>query len=201
LAVLLEGLAVLAGCASPPAPLPVAVPVAAAAPALSGNELRVLVFRGGRAVRLGHNHVLRSGDLQVRMGETGPELRFRLDALVVDPPELRASRGEAFASRVDEASAAGTRVNMLKSLDAAEHPEVVVRTLRQVGEGGRRAAEIAISLHGVTRRQWITVEVNGPAAHGTAVVRQSDFGIQPFSVLGGLLAVQDELVVEFDLSP
>ena len=34
---------------------------------------------------------------------------------------------------------------------------------------------------------------------GAFVLRQSDFGIKPFSVLGGLLAVEDELVVEFRL--
>jgi hypothetical protein len=31
------------------------------------------------------------------------------------------------------------------------------------------------------------------------VLRQSDFGIRPFSVMNGLLAVQDELRLEFTL--
>lgn len=189
---LLIGLAGLAGCAG--APL-----VAPPAAVHSGNELRVLVFRGGAAARLGHNHVLRAADLRVDWPAAGPVLRFRLDALAVDPAALRARLGEVFASAVDDEARAGTRANLLKALDAAAHPEVIVRTLQQQGEGTRRAVEAEITLHGVTRRQWFVAEVDGARARGEVVVRQSDFGIQPFTVLGGLLAVQDALVVQFEL--
>ncbi len=186
-------LAGLAGCANPPpAPRPVAE---------AGNGLRILVFRGGTAARLGHNHVLRAADLQVDWPAAGPVLRFRLDALDIDPAPLRAGLGPAFSSVVDDEARAGTRANLLKALDAVTHPEVVVRTLQQLGEGGRRAVEAEITLHGVTRKQWFVTEVDGKRARGEVVIRQSDFGIQPFTVLGGLLAVQDALVVQFDLGP
>lgn len=166
---------------------------------MTGSELRILVYRGGTAARLGHNHVLRAAGLQVEWPAAGPALQFRLDALDIDPPALRAPLGPAFASAVDDAAREGTRTNLLKALDAARHPEVAVRTLQQLGEGGRRAVEAEITLHGVTRRQWFVAEVAGRRARGEVVIRQSDFGIQPFSVLGGLLAVQDALVVQFDL--
>lgn len=190
-ACLLTLAAVLAGCAAPAAP-----PVM---PAGQGQSLHVLVFRGGAAARLGHNHVLRAGDLRVDWPAAGPVLRFRLDALDIDPPALRAALGPDFASGVDADARAGTRANLLKALDAAAYPEVVVRTLVQVGEGARRAVEAEITLHGVSRRQWFAVEVDGARARGRVVLRQSDFGLQPFTVLGGLLAVQDALVVEFEL--
>lgn len=190
---LLIGLAALGGCTAVPLMTP-------SSPAGGvGDELRVLVFRGGTAARLGHNHVLRAGDLRVEWLAAGPVLRFRLDALAVDPLALRERLGPAFASAVDDEARAGTRSNLLKALDAATHPEVVVRTLQQLGEGGRRAVEAEITLHGVTRRQWFVAEVDGRRARGEVVVRQSDFGIQPFTVLGGLLAVQDVLVVQFEL--
>lgn len=193
---LLLGLAALAGCAAaPPAVLPAVLPAQA-----GGDELLVLVFRGGRAARLGHNHVLKAGDLRVDWPAAGPVLRFRLDALVVDPPAQRARLGPAFESPVDDAARAGTRANLLQALDASAHPEVVVRTLQQVGEGGPRAVEAEISLHGVTRRQWFAVQVASGRAQGQVVLRQSDFGLQPFTVLGGLLAVQDALVVQFALT-
>lgn len=188
---LLIALAGLSGCAGAP---PVTPP-----PVDGDNELRVLVYRGGTAARLGHNHVLRATDLRVDWPAAGPVLRFRLDSLAIDPPGLRARLAEAFASAVDDEARAGTRANLLKALDAASHPEVVVRTLRQLGEGGRRAVEADISLHGVTRRQWFVAEVEGRRARGELVIRQSDFGIQPFTVLGGLLAVQDALIVQFQL--
>jgi hypothetical protein len=190
--VCLAGLAAaLSGCADTPAPT--------VAPTDRGQSLHVLVFRGGAAARLGHNHVLRAGDLRVDWPASGPLLRFRLDALEIDPPGLRAALGAGFASQVDADARAGTRANLLRALDAAVHPEVVVRTLDQVGEGARRAVHAEITLHGQSRRQWFAVDVEGARARGRVVVRQSDFGIQPFAVLGGLLAVQDALVVEFEL--
>lgn len=184
-------LAALAGCASAP---PLAQPEAG-----DGNGLRILVFRGGTAARLGHNHVVRAADLSVEWPTPGPVLRFRLDALDIDPPALRAALGPAFSSAVDDEARAGTRANLLKALDGAAHPEVVVRTVQQLGEGSRRAVEAEITLHGVTRRQWLVAEVQGRRARGELVIRQSDFGIQPFTVLGGLLAVQDALIVQFEL--
>jgi hypothetical protein len=188
---LLAMLALLAGCASPPPPV---------APAeVAGSELRILVFRGGTAARLGHNHALRAGELRVDWPAAGPVLRFRLDGLEIDPLDLRQRLGAAFASAVDAEARAGTRANLLKALNAAAHPEVVVRTVQQQGEGGRRAVEVEITLHGVTKRQWVVVSVDGRRARGEVVIRQSDFGIQPFTVLGGLLAVQDALIVAFDL--
>lgn len=189
---LLIGLAALGGCAGVPLVTPPPTETAA-------DELRILVFRGGTAARLGHNHVLKAGDLRVQWLAAGLVLRFRLDALAVDPLALRERLGPAFASAVDDEARAGTRANLLKALDAASHPEVVVRTLQQLGEGGRRAVEAEITLHGVTRRQWFVAEVQERRARGEVVVRQSDFGIQPFTVLGGLLAVQDALVVQFEL--
>lgn len=191
---LAAALAVLAGCASSPQP---ASPVAEARS--DGNELRVIVFRGGAAARLGHNHVLRAADLHVDWPAAGPTMRFRLDALEVDPPALRAALGPVFASVVDDGDRAGTRTNLLKALQADANPEVAVRTLQQVGEGARRAVEAEITLHGVVCRQWFVVQVEGKRARGEVVIRQSDFGIQPFTVMGGLLAVKDELVVQFEL--
>lgn len=188
---------VLTACISGVPPGPSATPVDAASG--GGNEVRVMVFRAGAAARLGHNHVLRAGDLRVEWQAAGPVLRLRLDALEIDPPALRARLGPAFSTAVDDAAREGTRANLLKALNAEKHPEVVVRTLRQVGEGPRRAVEGEIELHGQTRRQWWVAEVNGRRARGEVIVRQSDFGIRPFTVLGGLLAVEDALVVEFEL--
>lgn len=203
---LIGGLAACAGLPPPgaeriePPAATTAAPAPAPASASASASLQVLAFRGGRAAQLGHNHVLQAGDLAVLPGEAGPELRFRLDRLVIDAPAARAPLGEGFDRQPDAAAVAGTRANLLRSLEAESHPEVRVRALQQIGEGRRRAVEIEVSLHGQTHRQWIVVEVEGDRARGRAVIRQSDFGITPFSVLGGLLAVQDALIVEFDLA-
>jgi hypothetical protein len=34
---------------------------------------------------------------------------------------------------------------------------------------------------------------------GTALLKQSDFGIQPISIVGGTVKVKDDLKIEFDI--
>jgi hypothetical protein len=174
--------------------------------------VRIHVFRAGRAARLGHNHVLAVPRLQgwawlPGQGLDGAAfaLQFRLDELALDPPELRAALGPGWATPLPPQAVAATRANMLGegNLQAQRHPQVRLRSLQLAGELPKLAVELETELHGQRRRQWLPlqVQVDGARldARGSLVLRQSDFGIEPFSVLGGLLAVRDELLVEFEL--
>jgi len=60
-----------------------------------------------------------------------------------------------------------------------------------------------LTLHGVTRPQPVAVRlfVTGHIvrAQGEATVRQSDYGIRPITVAGGMMRVKDELKLTFDI--
>jgi hypothetical protein len=220
----------LAACtATAPPPPPPNSPVAADAQTLSVQLLQqqggrlyridaehstvhIHVFRAGRAAQLGHNHVLsvpRLAGLAWLPGDgtTGAqfELQFRLDEMVLDPPELRAALGPGWASTVSPEMIAATRANMLGdgNLQAAAFPLLRIRSLQIVGELPKLAAQIETELHGVKRTQWLPLRVELDAgrlqAGGALLLRQSDHGITPFSVGAGLLAVRDEVLVEFAL--
>jgi hypothetical protein len=178
----------------------------------AASRIRVYAFRGGRAGNLGHNHVLSAPQFEglaylPEQGLAGArlDLLFRLDQLVLDVPAQRAEAGAAFASVPSDAAIAATRANMLgdDNLQAARYPLVRIRTLALSGEAPRVAARVAIELHGQTHEMDVPVNLTGwPEAlnvSGALVLRQSDFGIRPFSVMNGLLAVQDELRLEFTL--
>jgi polyisoprenoid-binding protein YceI len=180
-------------------------------PAASG--LRIYVFRAGRAAKLGHNHVMSAPQLSGRLfwptsGDVAAarfDVEFRLDQLDIDQAETRAGLGAAFASEVSPEAAAGTREHMLGSdgLQADAYPLVQVRSLGVAGELPKVAAQVRVGLHGRTRDVWVPLHVEGLpqrlSVTGALVVRQSDFGVHPYSVLGGLLAVQDEVLIEFTL--
>lgn len=218
---LVLGLATLAGCGTPRATAPPpgvwealqAQPgeraLAVDAPA---SQLRAYVFRAGAAARLGHNHVLRATEFEAQalMSDAGLasarlQLQFRLDRLQVDDASLRAGLGGAFARPLDAEAIAGTRANMLgeRGLQAATYPLLRLRSLKLVGEAPRLAALVEIELHGERRQQWLALRVAEQdrriAISGAMVLRQTEFGLQPFSLLGGLLAVADEIVVEFEI--
>ena len=174
------------------------------------SNFRAFAFRAGRASRFGHNHVVSAPafDGFFYLAPDGPaasrfDLAFRLDQLVFDVPEHRAELGPAFASTISAEDTASTRNNMLgdNNFQAARFPWLRLQSLQIVGEAPKFAVKLAITLHGQTREIWTPLTVTGLSeqlkVQGALVLKQSDFGIKPFSVFGGILAVHDEVVVEF----
>jgi polyisoprenoid-binding protein YceI len=162
----------------------------------------VTVRRAGALARLGHDHVVAARNLDGVAYPGGPgnparaEFRFRLDAMAVDEDALRRQAGLPAAPAAD--AIAGTRHNMLvKVLDAERYPEVLV----QAEQSSAGAINADITLHGVTRRYTFPADIvktgNSIAATGQFTLLQTDFGIKPFAVFGGALAVQDRLELRF----
>jgi hypothetical protein len=177
------------------------------------SEVRIYAFRAGRAARFGHNHVLSAPDFQgfFHMAPDGTaasrfDLAFRLDQLTFDDPQHRAALGPAFASAISAEDTASTRNNMLgdNNFQAARFPWVRIHSVQISGDAPKYAARIAVELHGQTREMLVPLTVSGLPekllVEGALVLLQSDFGVKPLSVLGGLLSVQDAVIVEFKLS-
>ncbi|MDP1696647.1 MAG: YceI family protein [Xanthomonadaceae bacterium] len=177
------------------------------------SRLLIYAYRGGAAARLGHNHVLRAtqidGFVHVPASAAVAGARFDLSVplqrLLIDEPELRATTGEAFAGERSAADIAGTQHNMLgpDNLDAARFPDVRVHSTAVSGDWPALVADIGITLHGVSRAMTVPLLVHRDGSElrvtGTLALRQSDFGITPYSALLGLLAVQDAVTIRFEL--
>jgi polyisoprenoid-binding protein YceI len=211
---LLPLLLLLAACGRPlappvpPAPVPGADLDAYRAAAASGaavyavdpgaSLLTVKVGRAGLMARLGHDHVVASHTLggYVAPGAGRADVSFRVDQMTVD--ELPLLRDAGIATQPSSQAVEGTRKNMLGPvLEAQRYPMVTLHAERLAGSDLR----VAVTLHGVTR--WlalpaaIQVDAAQVAASGTARLKQTDFGMTPFSVGGGLLSVQDELEIRY----
>jgi len=176
------------------------------------STVRIYAFRGGKAAMMGHNHVLSAPKFSGYFYESpdqAPASRFdvvfRLDQLVFDKEEHRLAVGGSFSKPLTDEAIAATRKNMLgeKNFQADAFPLIRLQSLQIVGEAPKFAARVAIEIHGQTRETWIALTVTGLPdtlhVEGAWVLRQSDFGIASFSVLGGLLTIQDEVVIEFVL--
>lgn len=168
------------------------------------SEVRMLVYRDGPLARFGHNHVLVGRvEGEVRAGGTAPGSAFRLEipvgSFAVDPPAARAEEGAEFAAEVSEQARKGTRENMLggEVLDAGRYPYLRIASVALAGPRWNPTVTARVTLRGVSRdvRFPAAVFQNGDAIEVIASfrVRQSDFGLKPFSVFGGGLLVRDAI--------
>lgn len=178
----------------------------------AASSVRLFVYRGGKAARAGHNHVIGVTRFEgyLRLDAVAPadsrfDLRVPVDGLVIDEPAWREAIGGTFGSSRSVSDIEGTRRNLLgpKVLDAARFPVVDLRSKAVAGDWPLLVADVEIKIKGAQRVQPVLLRLQREGAllraRGEFVLRQSDFGIEPFSVLGGLMAVQDVIGIAFDL--
>ncbi len=172
------------------------------------SEIRIRVYRGGRLARLGHDHVVVSRDVRgfVFLAESLPDsvadLYVPVDTLIVDDPTDRAAAGKDFDYALDARAVAGTRRNMLEAvLDADHHPYVRIHAALQDATPPAIRLRLAINIRGTTRDYLVPARLvrtgDRLMLSGTLRLHQSEFGITPYSVLGGALRVQDTLHLDY----
>ena len=86
-------------------------------------------------------------------------------------------------------------------LDAQQFPEITLRSVSMIGPTWGPEATVRVLLHGVARDLAVSLAIQDHddelVVTGMFVLRTSEFGITPFSVLGGGLQVLDEVKVRF----
>lgn len=162
----------------------------------------VVVRRGGSLTQFGHDHVIASHDVAgyIAPGEGRADLYVPLDALVVDEPALRSEVG--LDTQPSATDIAGTRRNMLeKVLETSRYPYATIAVNDRPASGSLQPLRVVIGLHGTTRSVEAPVQYRSAAdevtATGSLAIDQSQFGIVPFSILGGAIAVQDRVNITF----
>ena len=173
----------------------------------------VVVHRGGRLARLGHDHVVASrevnGFVDVTAGRA--DLYARLDRMSVDEPALR--REAHFDTQPSATDIAGTRTNMLERvLQVEKHPfvEVAVRRVAPPPATDTPAAtsaatgmRVSMVLNGVSREVPVKLTMNEHGddfeVSGSFSIDQTDFGLVPMSLFGGAITVENRLDLSFDV--
>ena len=215
-------LAACVGVKQAPPAAPPGLPSQCIAPAAPGAEhvftldrskstLHILTYRAGKLAHLGHNHVIASRDLwgygvlTKTLNASYFALCVPLQTLIVDDSKLRAAAGDAFSEKVDKSDIARTRRNMLseRQLDSERYPYIIV--LGRIVGGGSAQVSMELELH--VRGKVRTVPITASFEHsarsvivsGSVQVKQTDLGIQPYTVLFGALTVRDEIDIQFDV--
>jgi polyisoprenoid-binding protein YceI len=174
------------------------------------SEIRLLVYRDGPLARFGHNHVI-VGHVQgeILAGDTALASGFRLEipvnSFVLDPPAARAEEGEDFIAEVSDPARRATRENMLgkDGLDEVQHPLIRIASISLIGPGWNPLVTARVTLRGATRDLRFPAAVFRQGDTLTVVanfrIRQTEFGIAPFSALNGGLLTRDAIEIRIRL--
>lgn len=121
--------------------------------------------------------------------------------LTVDVDSLEVLHGEGGMTPLSGPEKILVRSNALRQLDAGRFPQICfdADTIEKSLDGYRLAGTLQI--RGKTRAQVIALRTDdlGDAWRlcSQAVVRQSEFGVKPYSLLMGSLKVVDDVTVSF----
>ena len=171
----------------------------------SKSLIQVLVYREGALAKMGHDHVVASREvrgyalLPAGLAQARADFYFPVATLSMDESELRRSAG--LTSEISAEDIENTRLRMLRLLEADQHSFAQIRAVRAAGTPPDLILDAELTLHGVTRPLKVParlgVEGGRFSIEGEIEIRQTDYSITPFSVLGGALAVKDPLRVIF----
>jgi len=159
------------------------------------STITVYAYKSGFFSAFADDHVIRapiaSGSISTE-APLGVKLSIRTESLRVLDPSMPVSRRADVQKRM-----LGPEV-----LDSVKFPEIefVSTALEQAGPD-RWTIIGRLTVHGITHETKVAVAHQDGHYRGTTTLKQSEFGIDPISIVGGTVKVKDELKIEFDIVP
>ena len=158
----------------------------------SDGMLSVRTGRSGAVAKAGHDLRLEVTAWDATL-EVGADTRIELTA---DATSMRVREGTGGVQALDE----GDMANIETTIDdeVLRREPIVFRSTRADPTPGGLSVEGELTLLGTTRPIAFDVAIGDGTLTATAVVKQTDFGIKPYSALFGALKVADEVKVELE---
>jgi polyisoprenoid-binding protein YceI len=165
------------------------------------GTLSVRTKRTGAAARAGHDLVIHVTSWAATL-EVGDGLaQAAVVTLDADATSLRVREGNGGMQALGE----DDKVSIHKTIDddVLKRQNIVFRSTeaQRSADGNRIAVQGELTLVGQTRPVEFDLEIAGDGTlTGAAVIKQSDWGIKPYSTLFGALKVADQVELELDAS-
>jgi polyisoprenoid-binding protein YceI len=159
------------------------------------DTLQVLTGVDGIAARMGHRLTLAVESWHAELSWDG-DRPSRL-ALTADVASFVVESGEGGVTPLTSAERAVARSNALKSLNVKRFPQIrySADSVDATDSGYRLTGQLDI--HGRRRDHVVDVTLADDQVACRSEVRQSDFGIKPYSLMMGSLRVADAVTVVF----
>lgn len=168
---------------------------------LDANDGELTVHTGvaGRAARMGHRLtiVMQSWQITVEW-DAGEPVSAKL---VVDVDSLQVLRGEGGVTPLSGPEKSVVRSNALKTLDAGKFATIEFAAEQITASDDGYRLQGPLTIHGVTQSVEVALTAHEDGETwllaAESEVKQTEFGIRPFSMMMGSMKVADAVTVTF----
>jgi polyisoprenoid-binding protein YceI len=160
------------------------------------GTLSVRTGRTGAAAKAGHDLLIHvtAWEATLHVGDDHADTSIALDA---DAASLRVHEGTGGMQSLGDDDKAN--IHQTIDDDVLKRQAISFRSTGVSGGEGRVSVDGELTLAGTTRPLAFDLEVgDGGRLRAVAVVKQSDWGMKPYSALFGALKVKDDVAVVLD---
>jgi len=159
------------------------------------STITIRVGKSGLLSAAAHDHIVNAPISSGTILESGtPHIEFRVETakMTVRPdPKIDANDQATIQTHMEE-----------MVLETKKFSEITFRSSGvQKLPDGQWKVDGDLSLHGVTKAISLTVKQTGESYTTHTVLRQTDFGITPISIGGGIIKVKNEVEIDFQIFP
>jgi hypothetical protein len=157
------------------------------------SKITIHVGKSGLLSAAAHDHTINAPIASGTMRESAPaHIEFTVETakmLVEQDPRIDAKDQATIQMHMEE-----------MTLETKRFPEIVFRSspIDKLPSGDWKA-DGDLTLHGVTKPVSLTVKQTGDSYTTHTVLKQTDFGIQPISIGGGMIKVKNEVEIDFQI--
>ena len=157
--------------------------------------LRVKTGRHGAAAKAGHDLVIevKSWEATLNVADDAASSSLELSA---DPTSLHVVKGEGGMQALGDDDKADIRKTIDK--DVLKKKTIAFKSSSVSDADGGLAVSGDLEMGGKSQPVSFVVNGDGDSVTSSADIKQSDWGIKPYSALFGALKVNDELTVEVE---
>ncbi|MCU1588706.1 MAG: YceI family protein [Frankiales bacterium] len=161
------------------------------------GELTLRTGRQGVGSKVGHDLTIRVGQWSAEATVDG-NVVFDL-RVVADLTSLQVVTGDGGLKPLTDKDRKTILSNAADTLGTRAHPELVFVSSVPHRAEGTNTLTGDLTLAGVTKSQQLAVLVTGRAVLARGEVKQTDFGIKPYSGLLGALKVRDMVEIQAEV--
>jgi len=157
------------------------------------STITIHVGKAGLLSVAGHDHWINAPIALGFIRESEPHVEFTVNtrAMTVKPdPKVDAKTQEEIQQDMQDIT-----------LETGKFPRIsfVSQNVERAGAGWK--VQGTLTLHGVSKTITLNVTKDGAAYISRATLKQTEFGIKPITVGGGVVKVKDQVEIEFHIVP